>query len=331
MEYSNQSLSKLKSIARFLQISGKFYFINYNLKLFYDFVTKDSEIGTIIQKLLSKYPQYKDDATSILTHPSKQLSEYRSEGKIHSFEEFVAFCLYYVKTATEQAGGNPVFDKVIPAYDGSGYDKERKDVAQFFNDIIEPILIYVELQIKQTLNTLYILQRYKILCEWYEREKIRDQNETTITKNHLSKFLFDNGFTYSLSETNVPSGRIDNFAINIGIKELKELSNLPNAIIAEGKIYEKNDSIFNEVYNQVHKRVMELNFNEGYCIVFNKSNKNIILENVMLSGTNSLFYRTIKDSKIYFLIVNLNEDFYSSTISLKELKVDTDKFSVDPT
>ena len=165
------------------------------------------------------------------------------------------------------------------------------------------------------------------MCEWYEREKIRDKQETRLTRDHLSKFLFDNGFTYSLSETSVPSGRIDNFAFNIGLKDPKELSKLPDAIIVEGKIYDGDKSVFGDVYNQVHKRVMELNFNEGYCVIFNKSNENIVLENVKLGGINSLYFNSVKDSKIYFLIVNLNEDFYSSKSTLRELKVDADKFS----
>lgn len=328
MQNTNQSLSKLKSIGKFLQISGKFYFINYNLKLFFDFINNDAEIGSIIKKLLSKYPSFEEDAQNALRHPNENVQTYRYKGKIKTFEAWVAFCMFYIKVGAEQSGGNSFIEKVIGLYDGSGYDKERNEVLQCFNDIVEPILLYVELQIEHTLNSLYILQRYKILCEWYERDLIRDKKETEITKDHLSKFLFDNGFTYSLSETTVPSGRIDNFAISIGIKERKELSNLPNAIIAEGKIYENDASIFDKVYNQVHKRVMELNFDEGYCVVFNRSNQNIILENVLLGGTNSLFYKKVKDSKIYFLIVNLHEDFYSSTKSLSELKVDTNKFTI---
>ena len=327
MQNTNQSLLKLRSIARFLQISGKYYFVNYNLKLFFDFITKDSEIGSIVQKLLVNYPDFEEAAKTMLTHPNQNLSDLRSKRKIGTFEEWVAFCVFYVKAGAEQSGGNPFIDKVIGQYDGHGYSKERDDVQQCFNEIIEPILIYIELQIGQTLNTLYILQRYKILCEWYEREKIRDKQETRLTRDHLSKFLFDNGFTYSLSETSVPSGRIDNFAFNIGLKDPKELSKLPDAIIVEGKIYDGDKSVFGDVYNQVHKRVMELNFNEGYCVIFNKSNENIVLENVKLGGINSLYFNSVKDSKIYFLIVNLNEDFYSSKSTLRELKVDADKFS----
>ena len=327
MQNTNQSLLKLRSIAMFLQISGKYYFVNYNLKLFFDFITKDSEIGSIVQKLLVNYPDFEEAAKTMLTHPNQNLSDLRSKRKIGTFEEWVAFCVFYVKAGAEQSGGNPFIDKVIGQYDGHGYSKERDDVQQCFNEIIEPILIYIELQIGQTLNTLYILQRYKILCEWYEREKIRDKQETRLTRDHLSKFLFDNGFTYSLSETSVPSGRIDNFAFNIGLKDPKELSKLPDAIIVEGKIYDGDKSVFGDVYNQVHKRVMELNFNEGYCVIFNKSNENIVLENVKLGGINSLYFNSVKDSKIYFLIVNLNEDFYSSKSTLRELKVDADKFS----
>lgn len=327
MQTTNQSLRKLKSIARFLQISGKYHFVNYNLKLFFDFIYHDSEIGSIVKKLMNKYPDLEVEAKTTLTHPNQNLSDFRSKRKIETFEEWVAFCIFYVKAGSEQPGGNPFINKVIGQYDGSGYSKEREDVQQCFNEIIEPILIYIELQIGQSLNTLYILQRYKILCEWYERDDIKGKKETSITRGHLSKFLFDNGFTYSLSETSVPSGRIDNFAFNIGLRDPRELSKLTDAIIIEGKIYEGDKSVFKDVYNQVHKRVMELNFNEGYCVIFNKSNENIILDKVKLGGINSLYYRTIKYSKIFFLIVNLNDEFYSSKSTIKELKINTDEFS----
>lgn len=329
MQNTNQSLIKLKSISRFLQISGKYYFVNYNLKLFYDFIAADSGINTIVRKLQIQYSNFEKDAKDVLTNPSQNIQGYRRDNKISSFEEWVAFCVFYIKAGTEQPGGNAFIDKAIAQYDGSGYDKERNDVQQCFNEIFEPILIYIELQIEQTHNILHILQRYKILCEWYEREKLQKETETSITKEHLSKYLFDNGFTYSLTETSVPSGRIDNFAINIGLKDPRELSNLPDAIIIEGKIYNGRKSVFGDVFKQVHKRIMEFNFNEGYCVIFNKSDKNIVLENVQLGGVNSLYYRTVKDSKIYFLIINLHDIFYSSTSTVDELKINTNTFEIN--
>jgi len=327
MQQEDRSLKKLNSIARFLKLSGKFYFLNYNLKLFYDFIINDNEIGTIIKKLLLKHPNYEQEAFEVLSAPQSNLQDYRSKGKITSFEEMVAFCIFYVKAATEMRGGNPVLDKVIGLYDGSGYDKERQDITQFYNDIIEPILIYVELQIQQTQNTLYILQRYKVLCEWYDREFLFNEREVNITQKHLSRYLFDQGFTYSLSETTVPSGKIDNFAIDMGFQDKREFGNLPNAIIAEGKIYDGKASDLQDVRNQVSKRMDDLGFSEGFCVIFNKTPNQInfyISEKENLVGKLIGGFYVIKENNktSFFLVINLDKSFLNSTKTITEIKAE---------
>lgn len=327
MQNINQSLTKLHSITRFLRVSSRYYLQNYNLSLFLRFLKNDPEISSIIKSLQSKYPSLKGDL-DIAESGNMKDNLMQIRGNLNNFEELVAFCIYFLDKAVV-IKGSTIIDHFLPditSDPGKGFEKDKE---RFLNDCIEPIVIYIELQIKHSINAAYILQRYKMLCELYEKDRIRGQQETDITKHHLSKFLFDCGFTYSLSETNVQSGRIDNFAINIGLRDKNELSNLPNVIIAEGKIYENDRSIFNDVFNQVHKRIMELNFGEGYCVIFNKSNKNIVLDGVEITGVNSLFYRAVKDSKIYFLIVNLHDDFYASKKLLEELRIDTSKFIIN--
>lgn len=324
MQQESKSLKKLNSIARFLKLSGKYYFQNYNLKLFYDFIIDDNEIGAIIQKLLLKYPDYASDAFDVLSNSNSNFQDYRGKGKITSFEEMVAFCIFYVKAATEMRGGNPVLEKVIGLYDGSGYDKERKDITQFFNDIIEPILIYIELQIQQTQNTLYILKRYKVLCEWYDRERLLENSELDITKNHLSKYLFDQGFTYSLSETTVPSGKIDNFAFNLGLQDKHEFSNLVNAIIAEGKIYDGKVSDIQNVRNQVNKRMEDLGFLEGFCVIFNRTPNQISFSvsdrnNIVGKYSGGFYILNDANKTTFFLVINLEKSFSNSIATNEEV------------
>ncbi len=320
---TNASLSKLHSIARFLRLSGRFYLQNYNLNLFLKFLKSDPEISSIINSLQAKYPSLKD-ALDKAEGPNMRNDLINIREKIQSFEEYVAFCIYYIDKAVFIRGAAIIdhFLSDTTSDPGRGFEKDKE---RFLNDCIEPIIIYIELQIKHSINAAYVLQRYKILCEWYEREALLGQNELEITKKHLSKFLFDNGFTYSLSETNVPSGRIDNFAFSIGFRDSNELSNLPNAIIAEGKIYEANDSIFREVFNQVHKRMMELNFSDGYCVIFNRSSNNILLEGIQ-GNINGIFYKIVKDSRIYFLVINLHPDFYDSKKTLGGLSINIAAF-----
>ncbi|HUV46782.1 MAG TPA: hypothetical protein VMW29_01475 [Candidatus Bathyarchaeia archaeon] len=328
MQTKSRSLKKLSSISRFLKLSGKYYFQNYNLKLFYDFVQNDSEIGAIIQRLLLKYPQYQIEAETVINNPSQNIQGYRGEGKIPSFEAWVAFCLFYVQAATKSNAGSKVLEKFVGRRTtGDNISEEQKIATQFFNDCIEPILIYIELQIQQTQNTLYILQRYKILCEWYDRKKLFKAKEPDITRNHLNRYLFDQGFTYSLSETMVPSGKIDNFALDIGFKDKHELANLPDAIIIEGKIYNGSKNAIQKVRNQVNKRMEDLDFQEGFCIIFNKTQRQINLSVSETGGliggyTQGFYYIKEATKTTFFLVTNLDKSFVNSTTTNKEVKIE---------
>lgn len=325
MQMENKSLKKLHAIAKFLKLSGKYYFQNYNLKLFYDFISNDSEIGAIIQKLLLKYPNYESEAKEVITNSGQNIQGYRSNGKIGSFEAWVAFCLFYIKAAAESHGGNLVLEKFVGLRNtGDEISREQEIVAQFFNDCIEPILIYIELQIQQTQNTLYILQRYKILCEWHDRERLLENNELKITKEHLNRYLFDQGFTYSLSETTVPSGKIDNFAFDIGLKDRHDFSNLSDAILAEGKIYNGKKSDMQDVRNQVNKRMEDLGFLEGFCVIFNKTSQQIsfsVSGNDSLTGRYTDGFYVLNDSNktTFFIVINLDPSFTNSTVTNKEV------------
>jgi len=305
----NNSLTKLKSIAHFLKVSGRYNFQNYNLSLFIKFLEEDSEISTIINNLLSKYPELKNYAKNAI---EKENDRPRFDG----FERWVAFCIFYIQEASVNRGNSVIERFIVDTYDKKDDDGVSPKL-QFYNDCIEPIIIYLELQIKQKLNAIYILQRYKVLCEWYEREDLFKKCEVNITKKHLAKYLFDQGFTYSLFETTVPSGRIDNFAFN----QKKGFGNLPDAIIVEAKIFKGNnrDDIL-KVKNQLLKRIKEFSFSEGFCVIFNKSKKKIIL-----NGTDGMiqdFSFLIENNKhIYFIVINLNEIFYDSTYEIKTIEV----------
>lgn len=313
----NKSITKLKSLARFLKISGRFFFENFNLYLFTEFIFNDPEISIIINNLLDKFSSSTEKAKTAL-EKAGEVGNLRK--RMTSFEEWVAFCVAYIK-GTRPNKGNVVIDNFI-TYTGQARLEEKQELikAQFFNECIEPILIYIELQVKQELNAIYILQRYKILCEWYEREQLFDKKELDITQNHLSKYLFNQGFTYSLSEINVPSGKIDNLAIDIGLKDRTEFGTLPNAIVAEAKIFKGDKRKIIDVKNQVLKRMQNLNFSEGFCVIFNKSNKKISFSiNTRVSG----FTYIVEDSrKIFFIIINLHNLFYQSASSIEEIIID---------
>lgn len=311
----NQSLIKLKSIATFLKISNRTYFQNWNLGLFVNFLKTDPEISIIINNLLNKYPNFQKELLEKI--PSQHVNQLLPVFNINTFEGWVAFCVSYIDTIIKK---NIKSDDVIKKFTINIRDPEyQEEKINFYNDCIEPILIYTELQIKHSLNSIYILHRYKTLCEWYDKDELTDKSEVDITKNHLSKFLFDQGFTHSLSETVVPSGRIDNFALNLGIKK-EELGNLPDAIAIEGKILKDGDGKrpIQEVKNQIEKRINELNFQEGFCVVYNKSTKYINIKNNQGNINGIQYIVTTSNKRIFFLIIDLNEKFYNKSIETLE-------------
>lgn len=317
----NQSLIRLRKIADFLKKSGRFYFQNFNISIFLKSIKEDSEIFGIINNLLSHFPDIRERIENVL-RPQNPSSVGEIRRDITNFEEWVAFCFFYLQESVRN--GNAIIDNFRVDTSQKKDDEGLSPKLQFYNDCIEPIIIYLELQLTQRLNAIHILQRYKVLCEWYDREELKVKKETEITKKHLSKFLFDQGFTYSLSETTVPSGKIDNFVLDLGLKDKTELNKLPEAIIIEGKIFKgKRQSIF-DVKQQLSKRLQDLFFNDGYCVVYNKSKTKIVLGNIN-GSINGFYYLSEGDRRIYFIIVNLNDEFYKSKSDIKERRIDFKK------
>lgn len=307
MQPENQSLLKLRSIKNFLQLSGNFLFQNYNLKLFVKFLEDDPEITIIINHLLSKYPKYQQRFNQSNRPDQNELNSMRNE--IVSFEENVAFSLAYLKSVV-----NIYFDQIHLAIKDfiSPTNDDTVRNQWFIKECVEPILIYLELQIQTTVQAIYILKRYKAFCEWYGRDDLlRVQGEIEITKKHLARYLFDSGFTYPLVEVVVPSGRIDN------------LTTLPYAIIAEAKIHKRGNpqSTFRDVFNQAYRRTQDLNLQEAFCIIFNKEQVEIIVENSD-GFIENFFYRVKNNSRVYFLVINLYGSQIQSTQSLQQKRVD---------
>lgn len=320
----NITLEKLKAISKFLKSSGRFYFQNYNIPLFTKFIQEDEVLNGLMEVLSSKYPKTEKAAKELaLTgtinyengNSGMQLTAFRA--LITSFDEWVSFCWGFVKNV-EPNKGNIISAFIVDT--GSQEDNEGlSPKLRFFNDCIEPIQIYLELQLKSTLSATTILHRYKVLCEWYDRKLLQNKGEVVITKGHLSRFLFDEGYTYTLSETNVPSGRIDNLASSLGLPK-DELYKLPNIIVAEGKIFEGKKAVIKDVQSQVQKRINELNLSEGFCVIFNKSDTQLELQNT--SGkVSGVSYLTIDNKRVFFLIINLDDIFYQSTSTVKTLEL----------
>ncbi len=316
-----QSIKKLENIASFLKNSGKKSFQNHALSLFVNYIENEPDLWCIINILLDKNKNHQDKMMKFLSAScDNYFSEYRRDN-IKSFNEYVACCWFYLKdiSLTEKFRGDPTINKFIgPIYDRADNEDEKQKLL-FYHECINPIILYIKLQSDHFQNAVTVLKRYKILCEWYDRKQVIDNEEIIITNGHLNRYLFDQGFTYSLSETNVPSGRIDNFAFSVGISK-DQLKELPDVIVVEGKIFKGRKENFSDVFEQVRKRLNDFNLLDGYCVIYNKTNNVIRLlnQNGEIAGIPYIF---IDGKKIFFIFINLGADFLNSTKNLKRVDI----------
>lgn len=306
MQIENHTIAKLNSLLNFLEISKRFLFQNYNLKIFSQFLQEDEEISLILSKLLAKYPQYETRFGETNRPNQSELNQLR--GSINSFEENVAFCFSYLKNITGLYF-NQIHLAIIDFISPTNNDDLRQQT--FIDECIKPIQIYIELQIKSSLQALNILKRYKVYCEWYGKEEpiLNEENEPGITKKHLARFLFDSGYTYPLVEVVVPSGRVDNLTGN------------DYSIIIEAKIHRTGNphSTFTEVFNQAYRRTQDLNLPEAFCVIYNRDQADIIVAGH--DGTvGEFFCKTKNSARIYFVVINLYNDV-DSTESLEQKQV----------
>lgn len=314
-----QSIKKLENIADFLKNSGKKLFQNDALTLFVNYIENEPNLLSIIDILADKNKSHYNEMIKFFKGDCyNYFFDYR-KNNIKSFDEYVACCWFYLKYISLIFHGDPIIDKFIgPIYDKSNNDDEKQKLL-FYHECVNPIILYIKLQQDHFVNAISILKRYKILCEWYDREQVANEKELQLTNGHLNKYLFEQGFTYSLTETNTNSGRIDNFAfsINASAEQLKEL---PDVIVIEGKIFKGTTKIFSEVFEQVRKRLNDFNLLDGYCVIYNKTNNSINLldKSEEIAG---IPYLSVDNKKIFFIVINLGADFLNSTKKLKGIDI----------
>lgn len=111
--------------------------------------------------------------------------------------------------------------------------------AKFIENLITPIIYYLQDKLDKSNSTIYLLERYKRRTEWFTSEELKMKYELAnekyeeIFQDHLSLFLFDNGIDYVFSTPKSNSGRADIIAS----------IETDNPIVIEIKIYDGKKNI----------------------------------------------------------------------------------------
>ncbi len=138
------------------------------------------------------------------------------EFPFNSREEQASFCYQCILMMLGKFN-----NKLLLSFTNYGLGNLDEIKNNVFNDFIIPIFLYLYENINTTSNVLFLLEKYKIRTEWFnkiglfEAYKKLDKNYEDILEHDLRLFLFDNGIDYPFSTPKSTSGRAD-IAGNLG-------------------------------------------------------------------------------------------------------------------
>jgi hypothetical protein len=155
--------------------------------------------------------------------------------------------------------------------------KDRSDQLDAFNEeYVNPFYQYIDERIDDFNSTLYLLQKYKYACEWFERDRLFNQykgdesrGEANLDRD-LRKFLFLQGIDYPFSSPLSASGRVDVIA---------ELDT-DNPLVLEIKIFDL-DKGYDKAYirkgfRQAYDYANDYNEPIGYLFVFKTCERDLV-------------------------------------------------------
>ena len=166
------------------------------------------------------------------------------------------------------------------------------------DDLIKPLYYYIDEQLDDASLVLYLLAKYKKICEWFRREdlfglySINTEKGEIVLRRSCLEFLFDEGIELYL-ETESPSGVVD--FINEQSSE--------DPLIADTKVFTGNKTSVKQAFNQILQYTMDFNKPFGYLIIYNVSEKDLAFA---LSGTEmGVPFIEYNDKTVFFIVINL--------------------------
>ena len=154
------------------------------------------------------------------------------------------------------------------------YDDMLRD---FTESVVDPLVNFLHDQIDDAGNVLYLIERFKLRAEWFRREELYDlyQDRTSVGETRLDRELreglFEGGVDYPFSQPLSPSGKADVVA----------LLGSDDPLVLEVKVFDpelgKDRRHLRQGFHQVLRYADDYNQSLGYLVVFNCSNKQLVI------------------------------------------------------
>lgn len=170
----------------------------------------------------------------------------------------------------------------------------------FVEKYVDPLVYYIYDELDEGSSVLYLLEKYKKRCEWFEKDTLRNLydksvgHQERVLDKDLRQFLFEQGIDYPFSTPSSPSGAAD----VVGILQTDDPLVLEVKIFDSSKNYGKNRVY--DGFRQIVSYSNDYNKPVGYLLIFNMDKLEINL--VTKENDKNWPIKVVFASKTYFII-----------------------------
>ncbi len=236
---------------------------NDELKIFFDYVQSKALLNGLLEELRMNIPDFKTAYADMVAKRRVVLPP--------TEKERVRLCLSFLQHCMTEGREDESSQIGIEL----GHRMNFEDGTNFFIEhFFMPFYEYLDQHIEDISAVLYIIEKFKLRSQWFERERLFNlyNSDTTTGEAKLDKslreFLFDNGIEYPFSSPASDSGRADIVAS----------LHTPDPVIIEVKVFDGENRARNHIrhgFRQINEYMTDYNKDVGYLVIFNVCNKDL--------------------------------------------------------
>lgn len=147
----------------------------------------------------------------------------------------------------------------------------------FSEAVLDPFINFLHDRIDDAGNVLYLIERFKLRAEWFDREGLYGLYEGRTATGEanldqmLRRALFEGGVDYPFSQPSSPSGKADVVAL-LGSED---------PLVLEIKVFDpdrsKGKAHLRQGFHQISRYATDYNQSLGYLVIFNCSGKQLVI------------------------------------------------------
>lgn len=233
-------------------------------KLFFDFVRQRPLLSGIVEELRVNLPDFETKYGAMVKVRRILFPEIEKE-RVQVCLSFIDHCIALGRLE------EPYQIAFQVGFAGASVDNgTRFFLEQFF----VPFYDYLDQHIEEYSNVLYVLEKFKLRSEWFERARLKGLYDSdtahgeAILDRELRRFLFDNGIEYPFSTPASPSGRADIIA------------NLHTAdpVVIEVKLFDaesRGRAYIAQGFRQITEYASDYHKDIGYLVIYNIVDKEL--------------------------------------------------------